>query len=145
MSEPNYDEIRHRVQQRFTKRKELLMHATAFVIVNAVLWILWFAGPIQQLLQDFPDFGIPAPLIVTALWGMGFIVHFLDYYFEVGEGARRRDRAIQQEIEREKAIREDFLEKPKRDRRIQLTDEGELEEVADEDDGITAQGRRNRR
>ena len=29
MSEPNYDEIRARIEQRFNKRKELLIHGAA--------------------------------------------------------------------------------------------------------------------
>jgi len=143
MSEPNYDEIRRRIQNRFNKRKELLMHLVAYVGVNLAMWFFWYLGGIDILSREIA--GIPLPIVVTVAWGVGFLIHFLDYYYEAGGGAERRERAIQQAIEREQALRrgENFSDKPKRDPRVHLTEDGELDEWSDEDEEIPAK-RRNR-
>lgn len=141
MSEPNYNEIRARIQGRFNKRKELLMHLTAFLGVNIVVWALWLTDtlPIREIL------GIPLPILVSLAWGAGLFIHYLDYYFEAGGGVERRERDIQQAIARAVALRggESPDEKPKRDRHLHLTEDGELETLAD-DDAETSQSRRYR-
>jgi hypothetical protein len=142
MSEPNYDEIRSRIQNRFNKRKELLMHLVAYIGVNLAMWFFWFIGGIDILSRDIA--GIPLPIVVTVGWGVGFLIHFLDYYYEAGGGAERRERAIQQAIEREMALRRGDFEKPKRDPHMHLTEDGELEEVSSEDDSAY-QAQRGRR
>src|SRR5688572_9193204 len=115
MSDPEYEEIRKRVEQRFNKQKELSIHAMVFFIINGLFWGLWLVG--GQF--DLPIIGglvremslIP-PVIITLGWSVGLIGHAIDYYYSVGGGARRRDRVIQQEIEREMALRRSY-EKPK--------------------------------
>jgi len=143
MSEPNYDEIRQRVEQRFNKRKELFMHLAAYIGVNLAIWFFWYMGTIDILSREIA--GIPLPIIVTVGWGIGLLIHYLDYYYEAGGGAERRERDIQQAIAREQALRhgESPDEKPKRDRRVHLTEDSELETVAD-DDTETSQSRRYR-
>jgi hypothetical protein len=137
MSEPNYDEIRNRVLQRFNKRKELFMHLAAYLMVNAVLWFFVltdFIHDIPVLNGIYEGLGILLPIAVSIGWGIGVFIHYLDYYYEAGGGADRRERAVQQAIEREKELRSEY-EKPKRDPRMQLTEDGEIEEVLyDEDD-----------
>jgi hypothetical protein len=144
MSEPNYDEIRSRIQQRFNKRKELFMHLAAYVVVNIIIWALWLTGiadSIPVLRDVYDSIGILLPLLVTIGWGIGFFIHYLDYYYEAGGGAERRERAIQDAIEREKALRSEY-EKPKRDARMHLTEDGEIEEVSDDEDDVRERRRR---
>lgn len=144
MSEPNYDQIRYRIQQRFNKRKELFMHLAAYVVVNLVMWVLVLTGFIHDipvLSGVYEGLGILLPLLVTIGWGIGVFIHYLDYYYEAGGGAERRERAIEDAIEREKAMRSEF-EKPKRDPRMQLTEDGELEEVTDDEDDVRERRRR---
>jgi 2TM domain len=145
MSEPNYDEIRNRIQQRFNKRKELFMHLVAFIVVNMVLWALCLTGFINDipvLSGVYAGLGILLPLLVSIGWGIGFFIHCLDYYYEAGGGAERRERAIQDAIEREMALRNGGYEKPKRDPRMQLTEDGEIEEVSDDESDVRERRRR---
>ncbi|MBZ0286360.1 MAG: 2TM domain-containing protein [Anaerolineae bacterium] len=135
MSEPNYDEIRNRVLQRFNKRKELFMHLAAYLLVNVVLWFFVLTGfvhDIPVLNGIYEGLGILLPIAVSIGWGIGVFIHYLDYYYEAGGGAERRERAIAEAIEREKALRSEY-EKPKRDPRMQLTEDGEIEEVLDDE------------
>ncbi|MEO8612790.1 MAG: 2TM domain-containing protein [Chloroflexota bacterium] len=145
MSEPNYDEIRNRIQQRFNKRKELFMHLAAYVVVNLIIWVFWLTGiasdvPVLSNLYD--AMGIFLPLLVTIGWGIGFFIHYLDYYYEAGGGAERRERAIQDAIAREREMRSGGYEKPKRDPRMQLTEDGEIEEVTDDEVDVQQHRRR---
>lgn len=144
MSEPNYDEIRQRIQNRFNKRKELFMHVAAYIGVNLAVWFFWWTDSIDILSREIA--GVPLPIIVTLGWAVGLLIHYLDYYYEAGGGAERRERAIQQAIERERVLRQGGVyEKPKRDPRVLLTEDGELEEVADEDLDYEPQPKRRER
>ena len=145
MSEPNYDEIRSRIQQRFNKRKELFMHLAAYVVVNLIVWVLCLTGVVRDLpvlSGVYNSLGLLLPLLVSIGWGIGFFIHYLDYYYEAGGGAERRERAIQQAIEREVEMRNGGYEKPKRDPRMQLTEDGELEEVSDDEEDVRERRRR---
>ncbi len=145
MFEPNYDEIRARIQQRFNKRKELFMHVAAYTGVNIAMWFFTLTGSFSTL-SSRQIAGIPLPIIVSLGWGIGLFIHYLDYYYEAGGGAERRERAIQQAIERESALRQGGVyEKPKRDPRLHLTEDGELEEMADEELDDEAQPKRRGR
>lgn len=146
MSEPNYDEIRARIEQRFNKQKELLIHGAAYLIINGLLWTLWLTGALFSfpVLGNVAErFGIILPLVVSLGWGVGMVAHMVDYYYAVGGGARRREHAIQQAIEQEVSMRSRF-EKPKRDPRVHLTEDGELEEIDDDADYEVEPKRRRR-
>ncbi len=143
MSEPDYNEIRRRVEHRFNKQKELSIHAAVYIVINLLIWGLYVTGfmdSIPVLSGLNAAFGILMPLFISIGWGAGLVAHYVDYYYSVGGGARRRERVIQDEIERERALRAEY-EKPKRDRRVHLTEDGELEEVVDEDDYSRAEKR----
>jgi hypothetical protein len=136
MSEPNYDQIRARIQARFNKRKELFMHLSAYVMVNVTLWALFLtgiAGSLPVLGGIYDRFGVLPALVVSIGWGIGVFVHYLDYYYEAGGGAERRESAIQDAIEREQAMRNGGFSKPKRDH-MRLTEDGEIEAVEDDDE-----------
>jgi len=136
MSDSQYDEIRRKVEKRYKERQGLIIHFSIYLIVNLMLWILWAVTSLS----------FPWPMIVTTGWGMGMVAHFLSYYFQYGRGAERREDAIQREVEREMARRQggDYVEKPKRNPAMRLTEDGELEDVID-DDEINGAERRGRR
>jgi hypothetical protein len=144
MSEPDYKEIRRRVEERFNKQKELTIHATIYVIINVLIWVLWMTGAaisLPVLSGIYEGLGMLPPVVISIGWGVGLVAHYLDYYYAVGGGAKRRERVIEEEIEREKALRA-MYEKPKRNQ-TRLTEDGELEEMTEDEDYVPA--RRNRR
>jgi hypothetical protein len=110
------DEIRRRVEKRYQKRQELYWHIGAYLVANAVFWLMFHQMWI---------------LWITVGWGVGVISHILDYYNKYGGGAERRETEIQREVEREMTLRGAY-EKPKNDDvQMRLTDDGELEAVPD--------------
>jgi 2TM domain len=120
-SEPNYDVIRQRVEKRFKKRQELIIHSIAFVLGNIMVWTIF----------GLTGGRFPWPLLVTLSWGMGLLGHALYYNIEYGSGAQRREAAIEREVEREHE-RSLAYEKPKNDTHLRLTDDGEIEEIHDD-------------
>jgi len=145
MSESGYDQIRARVEKRFKERQAFLIHLSIYIFINLVLWGMWFIVPqaapamLASALEpgEIEFFMLPWPLIVTLGWGIGLVSHFLSYYYKYGAGAEQREQAIQREVDRELARRDadGYIEKPKRDRRVHLTEDGELETVVETDEG----------
>ena len=121
-SEPNYDDIRKRVEKRFKERQELITHVLAFVMGNLMVWTIY--GVVGG--------GFPWPIFVTVGWLFGIVGHSFYYMSKYGSWAQRREAEVQREIERERE-RSLAYEKPKRDPRMRLTDDGEIEEVVDEE------------
>jgi len=54
------------------------MHLTAFVVVNAGLWLLWY----------FSGGGFPWPAFITFFWGFGLVMHGAGTLF--GHGYKNR-------------------------------------------------------
>lgn len=129
MSEQNYAEIRKRIEKRYKQRNELFTHAAAFVASNIVCWVIFF----------LTGSSFAWPILVTLGWGIGLFFHALDYYNKYGGGADRREDAIQREVELEME-RRGVYEKPKR--RMELTEDGEIEEVYEDEDSQISQRRR---
>lgn len=146
MNEPNYDEIRTRVEKRFKARQELLIHFAAFVLGNLLVWFIYIAAAGGMVLPgerggELTGITFPWPLIVTFGWGIGIVAHAIEYYNKHAGGHERRERAIQQEIEREMAMR-GLSEKPKRDHQLQLNEDGEIEEYVDDPSEVSYRGKR---
>ena len=144
MHDSQYEEIRWKIEQRYKQRLGLIIHFVTFVIINLMLWGMWlFMTPTAAMVavpgappEAVPvDLGFPWPIFVTLGWGIGMVAHFLSYYYRYGGGANRREEAIEREVERELARREEagHLEKPKNDQRMRLTEDGELEAVSDDE------------
>ncbi len=115
----DYDEIRKRIEKRYKKRQELILHIVSYILTNLMLW--YFFGNAGWILW------------VTFGWGIGLVTSIIDYYNKYGPGAQRREDEIQREIDRERE-RSRMYEKPKNDNRMRLTDDGELEEIVSDDD-----------
>jgi serine/threonine protein kinase len=129
--------IRKRIEKKYQERSGLVAHAIPYIIVNMVLWSIYFSS----------GAGFPWPMFVTFFWGIGFVSHFFAYYNKYGGGAMRREEAIQREIERERE-RSLMYEKPKndeRDVRMRLTDDGELEEVPEDEISLAEKRKRTLR
>jgi hypothetical protein len=121
----DYVELRRRVEERFNKRTEWFMHATAYLI--GLLTTL-----VALNVLDI-DFGIDAIYIWggMAFWGAIMVMHGVEVFFETYIWVQARERAIQREIEVELWHREgrvpSFIEKPKRmPQPVTFSDEGEL-------------------
>lgn len=120
----DYREIRKRVERLYDARKDIFIHTAVFVIINLLMWAVW---AFTDLKIHFP---MVWPLLVSGGWGAGYIAHLIDYLMK-----EAKEKAVQREIERERAWRAGTLdEKPKRDQRARLTEDGELEIItADEE------------
>jgi hypothetical protein len=119
-----YAEIRKRITKRYAMRGEFYGHLVSFLIFNGVIWYAWVTTD--------PEVAMPGILLVifTALWFMGLASHTVSYL--LGEA---REHAIEKAIERERAYRSGILiEKPKRDLRARLTEDGELIEAIEDDE-----------
>jgi hypothetical protein len=138
--ELDVQQIRRKLEKRFEERNNFFIHVVIYIIINVLLWLVWLIIP--TVFQDFPKelAAFPAPLVVMFAWGSGLTAHWLDYYMKYGPGADRREREIQREIERyrEQTYNHD---KPKRDRRVALSDDGELQDVNEDWEGDRRQGR----
>lgn len=121
-----YDEIRRRVEKRYKKKQELIIHIVSYVLTNIAFWI-------------FFD-GASWVAWVTFGWGIGVVANIFEYYNKYGGGVERREAEIEREIEREKE-RLGLYEKPKNDVQVRLSDDGELEEIV-EDDYLSEKQRR---
>lgn len=119
----DYSEIRKRITNRYNNRAEFFSHLVAFVVTNGLLWFL--------LQPHGTWFTIAA--IFSGMWGMGLVIHFVQYLMKEAQ-----ERAIEREIERERAWRRGSGElqegeiKRKRDR-LTLNHDGELMEIVEED------------
>jgi hypothetical protein len=135
---PEEERIRQRIEKRDKERQGLIIHFAAYLMVNLMLWALWASDVLLPIIQaEAPNlslayFEFPWPIFVTFGWGIGMVAHIISYYSKYGAGAERRERAIQREIEKYRQQSGIFDEKPKRDPRYRLTDDGELEEMGDE-------------
>ncbi len=118
MTDQDYENARKRVEKRMKKRQDFYVHIAMYVTVNLFLWFIWLSSGAA---------GFPWPAIVMAAWGIGLVADAVETYFESSPAQEaRRERAIQQELERERALRTDdvVFEKPKR--RAHLAEDGEL-------------------
>lgn len=87
------EEIRRRAEQRLNKRRELLIHAVVFALINAALWLAWIFG--RGIIGDPAVENFPAPLIVLLGWGAGLAGHAVDVYYNTARRAlETRERAV---------------------------------------------------
>ena len=119
----DYAEIRKRITNRYNNRSEFFSHLVAFVVANGILW-----GVLDPQGTWYTIAGI-----FSGLWFMGLVIHFIQYWMKEAQ-----ERAIEREIERERAWRRGMDEIPegeikrKRDR-LTLNHDGELMEIVEDD------------
>src|SRR5437868_1358147 len=132
----DYEAIRQRAEKRVRQRIEFVQHLSIYVIVNLILWALWFIGAnaLHSWVMEFPW-----PILVTLIWGVALAIHGAVVYTQTNMMDAMRETAIQQEVEREMRLRgmdtqAAELEKPKRDRAVRLSDDGEIVPVDEIED-----------
>ena len=119
----DYAEIRKRITNRYNNRSEFFSHLVAFLVANGVLWGLLSPQGTWYTIAG----------IFSGLWFMGLVIHFIQYWMKEAQ-----ERAIEREIERERAWRRGTGEIPegeikrKRDR-LTLNHDGELMEIVEDD------------
>ncbi len=118
-------EIRKRVTKPFEERKEFFMHAAIYAVINVMLFALWMGGLGSEINIEFPI----APVLVLLGWGIGLGIHGANVFF--GNLMKEmKELAVERELEREhERIYGKPKHKPKREERLMLTDDGELQEI----------------
>jgi tRNA A-37 threonylcarbamoyl transferase component Bud32 len=110
------DRVRKFVEKRSEERNGLLIHIAIYVAVNGFIlgwgvWPAWF------------------------FWGIGLLAHVSDYWNKYGPGRHRMDRAVDEELARERARRGGYKRKnedlyvedeDEAARRVRLSGDGEL-------------------
>ena len=124
-------EIRRQVKEKYDNRVGLFVHLAAYSAVNLFLWITYIGS----------GGGFPWPLFVTGGWGIGMVAHIAEYYYTYGAGAKKREAEVEAEVRRQMQLaqmRQDMADDeafddalPKQKRRLELTDDGELIDIAD--------------
>lgn len=136
---PSEQEIRRRVEKRIKQRNDFYIHFAVYIAANLLMWMIW------ALTRDSSEtIGFPWPLIVMFGWGIGLVSHALTVYFNSASRVEARERTIQREIERERQriAGDGTYEKPKRDRHVRLSEDGEL--IDDDVDESETDGKRKR-
>ncbi len=143
--------IRRRIAARNKMRNEFYGHLTTYVIVNVVLWAIYLGGNLFTLgfINGLPlPAGFPWPIFVTFFWGIGLVSHAFNVYQNSGRATARRERAIRDEIEMERARLglDTSYEKPKRQESARLSDDGELvplEELTEDESDYIPKAKRD--
>src|SRR5262249_54818420 len=124
-------------QQRNELRIGFIIHLIVYLGINAMLWGIWVNS----------GGGFPWPMFITLGWGSGLFAHAMQVYQSLPDVAARREEAIQREVEIEKrrmGTATDNYEKPKRDRNVRLSDDGELVPADEaEDDQVLHKAKRS--
>ncbi len=84
------DDLRTRAEARVKAREDFRVHLLIYVLVNAFLWVLWFAN-------DTTRSGIPWPTYALIGWGIGLAAHWWTVY---GVDDSRREAEIEKEMRR---------------------------------------------
>jgi serine/threonine-protein kinase len=156
-SQPSEEErIRRRVEKRFRERRRFQRRLISFVTLNLIFWQLWELGLKQVLMtfiQNTPSLpsdlvqfvNLPWPVIFAVVGAIGVLTHAIGYYTRYGPGAEAREREVERELARRRQMTAEpaYIEKPKNDRRVRLTDDGELEDVPDDVQSIVEKRKRD--
>lgn len=130
--DPVYAEIRRSITKRYANRTEFFGHLTAFLVINALAWLI---------LRPTGELVVIIMLLISGGWLAGLLIHMVNFLMTEG-----RERAIEAAIDRERARRGEVpLAEYKRKRdRLTLTDDGEVLEVIEDDDEPVIDRRSNR-
>lgn len=79
-------DLRQRAEARVRKRRSIQTQIGIFVIVNAILWVIW-------ALNDSSQPGVPWPVYVTVAWGV--VLAFIVWRMQSSD-----DSAVEREMER---------------------------------------------
>lgn len=115
-------EIRKRITRRYENRTQFFGNLVSFMIFNAILW---------SVFQPQAFWAVVAA-IITGGWFLGLSIHLVNFWM-----TEARERAIEKAIEREREWRGGYIPegelKLKRERLIEISDDGELVEVIEDE------------
>jgi 2TM domain-containing protein len=89
MTTPTEKDLRARAEVRVKAREDFRIHLLVYVLVNALLWVIWFlsGADTRSLWPIYPLLG----------WGIGLGVHWYTVY---GTNDQRRESEIEAEMRR---------------------------------------------
>lgn len=121
----DYQRVFKTVEKAARGRQEFIIHLAIYAIINTMLWFLWAALQVE----------FPFPLLVMAFWGIGLVANAADAFFGSARQQLTREEAIEREVARWAEQPAFAAKKKKRDSsaHLELTDDGELVEIVDED------------
>jgi hypothetical protein len=85
------DDLRARAEARVKAREDFRIHLLVYVLVNAFLWLIWFAS------DGSVAGGLPWPAFASIGWGIGLVAHWWTVY---GVDETRREQEIEKEMRR---------------------------------------------
>jgi uncharacterized integral membrane protein len=136
MADPgDYQRLHQAAHQAHNQRKELVIHGIVYVMINLAAWFIW--GMVTR------GAGFPIPFILSGAWGLGLAAHGVTIYAGSSRARARREYAVQEAVERERAyLYGDASHKEKRKHeRLMLTEDGELLHIVDMNDQSEARQR----
>ena len=71
----NRESLREQALQRLKKRRDFTTHVFAYVVVNLVVWGIWFVIALSSSHSWWPW-----PIFVTLGWGIGLAMNAWDVY-----------------------------------------------------------------
>ncbi len=83
------DDLRARAEARVKAREDFRVHGLIYVLVNTLLWVIWFLGG--------ADVRSPWPVYPMLGWGIGLVAH---WYTVHGRNEARREAEIAEEMRR---------------------------------------------
>lgn len=89
MTAPNDADLRAKAEARVKAREDFRVHLLIYVLVNAMLWVIWYLGG--------ADISQPWPIYALLGWGIGLVAHWYSVY---GVNDQRREAAIEEEMRR---------------------------------------------
>jgi hypothetical protein len=121
----DYQRVLRAVEKAAKERQEFVTHFAIYAIINLMLWFIWAttSNPV-----DFPF-----PLVVMGFWGIGLVSHAASVFFSSARQQLAREEAIQREVERLAGQTQTVKKKKRAGARLELTDDGELVEIVEDD------------
>jgi 2TM domain-containing protein len=89
MTVPSDQDLRAKAEARVKAREDFRVHLLIYVLVNAMLWVVWLLGG--------ADIRNPWPIYSLLGWGIGIVAHWYSVY---GMSNRNREAEIEAEMRR---------------------------------------------
>jgi len=80
MTAPTDKDLRAKAEARVKAREDFRIHVLIYVLVNAMLWVIWYMGG--------ADVASPWPIYASLGWGIGLVAH---WYTVFGTNEQRRE------------------------------------------------------
>jgi hypothetical protein len=88
------EEIRKMAQSRVAEKKAFFIHLTVYILVNALLVVIW------AVTSSYSGYRFPWFIFPLAGWGIGLLIHCLATFVFPKAGSDWERREIQKEMDR---------------------------------------------